>query len=70
MRCANNNNNNIEKDILHLADQLNKDELITDDFLQSAIPRNTKPVVFYLNPKVHKVGVPGRQLVSTCGSAT
>ena len=35
-----------------------------------AIRINTKPARFYLLPKVHRKGVPGRPVVSACGSAT
>ena len=34
------------------------------------IHRNTKPARFYLLPKVHTKCVPGRPVVSACGSAT
>ena len=57
-------------DIQRLADQLHIEGVITDDIRQFAIRRNTKPVRFYLFPKVHKKGVPGRPVVSACGSAT
>ncbi|KAJ8040149.1 hypothetical protein HOLleu_14366 [Holothuria leucospilota] len=35
-----------------------------------AIPNDTKAAKFYLLPKVHKTGVPGRPGISGCGSAT
>ena len=61
----------IEEDILRLADQLHIEGVITDDIRQFAIRRNTKPLSrFYLLPKVHIKGLPGRQVVSACGSAT
>ena len=60
----------IEEDIQRLADQLHIEGVITDDIRQFAIRRNTKPVRFYLLPKVRKKGVPGRPVVSACGSAT
>ena len=60
----------IEEDIQRLADQLHIEEVITDDIRQFSIRRNTKPARFYLPPKVHKKGVPGRPVVSACGSAT
>ena len=62
--------NDIEKDIIHLADQLHIGGVITDDIPQFANRRNNKPARFYLLPKVHKKGVPGRPVVSACGSAT
>lgn len=37
---------------------------------QYAIRVNTRPARFYLLPKVHKKGVPGRPVISACGSAT
>ena len=60
----------IEEDIQHLADQLHIEGVITEDIRQFAIRRNTNPARFYLLPKVHKKGVPGRPVVSACGSAT
>ena len=60
----------IEQDIQHLADQLHIEGVITDDIRQFAIRRKTKPARFYLLPKVHKKVVPGRPVVSACGSAT
>ena len=60
----------IEEDIQRLADQLHIEGVITDDIRQFTIRRNTKPARFYLLPKVHKKGVPGRPVVSACGSAT
>ena len=57
-----------EEDIQRLADQLHIEGVITDDIRQFAIRR--KPARFYLLPKVHKKGVPGRPVVSACGSAT
>ena len=60
----------IEEDIQHFADQLHIGGVITDDIRKFAIRRNSKPARFYLLPKVHKKGVPGRPVVSACGSAT
>ena len=60
----------IEEDIQHLADQLHIEGFVTDDIPQFAIRRHTNPARFYLFPKVHKKGVPGRPVVSACGSAT
>ena len=60
----------IEEDIQRLADQLHIEGIITDDIRQLAIRRNTKPARFYLLLWVHKKGVPGRPVVSACGSAT
>ena len=70
LRTCANAINDIEEDIQRLADQLHIEGVITDDIRQFAIRRNTKPARFYLLPKVHKKGVPGRPLVSACGSAT
>ena len=60
----------IEEDIQRLADQLHVERVTTDDIRQFAIRRNTNPARFYLLPNVHKKGVPGRPVVSACGSAT
>ena len=60
----------IEEDIQHLADQLQIEGVITDDIRHFAIRRNAKPARFYLLPKTHKKGAPGRPVVSACGSAT
>ena len=60
----------IEEDIQHLADQLHIEGVITDDIRQFAIRINTNPARFYPLPMVHKKGVPGRPVVSACGSAT
>ena len=60
----------IEEDIQHLADHLHIERVITDDIRLFAIRRNTKPARFNLLPKVHEEGVPGRPVVSACGSAT
>lgn len=60
----------IERDIRQLADQLHNDDVISDDMHQYAIRVNTRPARFYLLPKVHKKGVPGRPVIFACGSAT
>ena len=60
----------IERDISQLADQLHEDEVITEDMHQHAVRKDTRPARFYLLPKVHKKGVPGRPVISACGSAT
>ena len=60
----------IEEDIQHLADQLHIEGVITDGIRHLAIRRNTNPARFCLLPKIHKKGVPGRPVVSACGSAT
>ena len=60
----------IEEDIQRLADQLHIEGIITDDIRQFAIRRNSKPARFYLLQKVDKKGVPGRPVVSACGSTT
>ncbi|KAJ8039742.1 hypothetical protein HOLleu_13841 [Holothuria leucospilota] len=62
--------NDIERDIRQLADRLHDDDVITDDMHQYAIREGTRPARFYLLPKVHKKGVPGRPVISACGSAT
>ena len=60
----------IEEDIQHLADKLHIEGVITHDVRQFAIRRHTNLARFYLLPKVYKKGVPGRPIVSACGSAT
>ena len=60
----------IEKDIQRLADHLQIEGVNTDDIRKVDIRRNTNPARFYLFPKVHEKGVPGRTDVSACGSAT
>ena len=60
----------IEEDIQHLADQLHIEGVITDNIRHVAIRRNTNLARFYLLPKLHTKGVPGRPADSACGSAT
>ncbi|KAJ8029212.1 hypothetical protein HOLleu_28550 [Holothuria leucospilota] len=60
----------VMSDIERLADQLHNEDVITDNMHQYAIRLNTRPARFYLLPKVHKKGVPGRPVISACGSAT
>ena len=61
---------NIEADIQRIDDQHYIEGVITDDVRQFAIRRNAKPARFYLIPKAHKKGVPGRPVVSACDSTT
>ena len=44
--------------------------VITKEMADFANPKGTKPGRFYLLPKVHKIGVPGRPVVSSCSSPT
>jgi len=53
--------------IRRLSDDLLKREVITKDMHQFANKDNCKPARFYLLPKVHKAGVPGRPVISACG---
>ena len=60
----------VETKIATLCDRLLSEGLLTPDMHKHAICTDTKPARFYLLPKVHKTGVPGRPVVSACGSAT
>ena len=62
--------NDIELDISRLAGHLLNVGVITEDMYHHAVREDTKPARFYLLPKVHKRGVPGRPVISACGSAT
>ena len=50
--------------------RLANEGVITQDMANYANPRDTKPGRFYLLPKVHKCGVPGRPVISSCSSPT
>ena len=45
-------------------------KVITYDMFKYALPEDPRPARFYLLPKVHKAGVPGRPVISGCGSLT
>ncbi|KAJ8032026.1 hypothetical protein HOLleu_25430 [Holothuria leucospilota] len=60
----------IESEIAALAGKLYRADILTEDMFKFAIRTDTRPARFYLLPKVHKPGVPGRPVVSACGSAT
>ena len=62
--------NEVEKRIYHLTNRLHKQNVLTDDMRRHAVRTDTTPARFYLLPKVHKKGVPGRPVISACGSAT
>ena len=55
------------KDILS---RLQKSGVITEDMATYAVPVDSKPARFYILPKVHKTGYPGRPIVSAVGSLT
>ena len=55
------------KDILS---RLQKSGVITEDMATYAVPIDSKPARFYILPKVHKTGCPGRPIVSAVGSPT
>ena len=44
--------------------------VLTKDMVNYANPAGTRPGRFYLLPKVHKSGVPGRPVISSCSSPT
>jgi hypothetical protein len=60
----------IESQLKSLVDRVHKNDSITSDMATYAIPSEHKPARFYLLPKVHKPGVPGRPVVSCCGALT
>ena len=55
------------KDILS---RLQKSGVITEDMATYAVPVDSKPARFYILPKVHRTGCPGRPIVSAVGSPT
>ena len=55
------------KDILS---RLQKSGVITEDMATYAVPVDSKPARFYILPKFHKTGCPGRPIVSAVGSPT
>ena len=60
----------ILKELKTLLNRLLNSGVITEDMAMFAIPEDPRPARFYLLPKVHKVGVPGRPVISGCGSLT
>jgi len=60
----------VEVDIKRLVKTLRDDNVIPKEMADYAIKEDTRPARFYLLPKVHKKGVPGRPVISACGSAT
>ena len=44
--------------------------VINDQMAQFSLPDDPRPARFYLLPKVHKQGIPGRLVISGCGSLT
>ena len=55
------------KDILS---RLQKSGVITENMATYAFPVDLKPARFYILPKVHNSGCPGRPIVSAVGSPT
>ncbi|KAJ8031633.1 hypothetical protein HOLleu_24885 [Holothuria leucospilota] len=60
----------IEKEASVMLHNLYCRGVISKNMLDFAIPNDTKAARFSLLPKVHKIGVPGRPVISGCGSAT
>ena len=60
----------LESELRKLVNQAAENGTITTDMANYAIPPAYKLARFYLLPKVHKVGVPGRPVVSCSGSLT
>ncbi|KAJ8051119.1 hypothetical protein HOLleu_04569 [Holothuria leucospilota] len=60
----------IESNLTSLLHSLYNDGVITENMYRFASPTDSKPARFYLLPKIHKSGVPGRPVVSCCGTAT
>ena len=60
----------LESELRDLVEQSFIDDTLTKDMADYAIPTSHKLARFYLLPKVHKPGVPGRPVISGCGSLT
>ena len=57
-------------EVNHILSRLQKIGVITEDMATYAVPVDSKPARFYILPKVHKSGCPGRPIVSAVGSPT
>ena len=79
--CHLNNENFYEKLQYDLTEQFSEDitSLLADMLSRRVIdkpsfeflrPRDARTSRFYVLPKIHKVGIPGRPIVSSCGSPT
>ncbi|KAJ8027096.1 hypothetical protein HOLleu_32138 [Holothuria leucospilota] len=60
----------IVSSIVNLVYRLSKRGTITEDMACFTSPLDTRPARFYVLPKVHKAGVPGRPVISGNGSPT
>jgi peptide-methionine (R)-S-oxide reductase len=69
-RVGSETNSQLIRQVGAILEQAKIDSIITEDMFEYARPINTKPARFYILPKVHKAGVPGRPVVSACGSPT
>ena len=58
------------KEVSDILSRLQTKSVITEDMASYAEPSDSKPARFYLLPKVHKKGCPGRPVVSGSGSPT
>ena len=58
------------KDVKDILSRLQKSGIITEDMATYGVPVDSKPARFYILPKVHKSGRPGRPIVSAVGSPT
>ncbi|CAN7986166.1 unnamed protein product, partial [Ixodes hexagonus] len=56
--------------VTRILTRLRKDEEIDGHLLNFLTPKNCKPGRFYLLPKIHKPGNPGRPIVSSNGTVT
>jgi len=55
----------IQKRVTFYVNRMHKDKLISDKTKQYLIQTDVKPGRFYILPKVHKPGNPGRPIVSS-----
>ena len=60
----------VEQKITGVLTAMRQKGLITDKNLEHLSPNNTKEVQFYLLPKIHKKGVPGRPICSSVNHPT
>ena len=58
------------EEVRDILSRLQKSGVITEDMATYAVPVDSKPARFYILPKVHKTGCPGRPIVSAVGSPT
>ena len=55
----------IQKRVTFYVDRMHKEKLVNDKTKQYLIESDVKPGRFYILPKVHKPGNPGRSIVSS-----